>query len=259
MDRGFSVLEVLETAWDITKKNFIVIMGYSLMAFISVFVVQFVSSYLISSSNLFVNFFTLFLVLIVNSIATLGFYKLAFHLIDFEGEEVNFSSIIPSWQNISSFISLTLLLGVIVATFNLIYAKLSTLAYFNDFVETVTNSPALVEILATVALILLLLVTMKFMFFPCFIVDDNSTSFESLRQSRQLTENNLLKIITVLLIVVGFIALGFLALGVGIIVTYPFTNIVLVVTYRKLVNIYGVMEESNNNEVEENGDNEPTV
>lgn len=256
MEKGFSVIEVLETAWDITKKNFIVIVGYSLMAFISLFVVQFVSTFLIASSNLFINFLTLFLVLIVNSIATLGFYKLAFHLIDYEGEEVTFSSVIPSWQNISSFISLTLLLGFIVATLNLIYVKLNTLASFNEFVETVKDSPALVEVLAAVALILVFLLTMRFMFFPCFIVDDNSTSFESLRQSRQLTENNLMKIITVLLVVVGFIVLGFLALGVGIIVTYPFTNIVLVVTYRKLVNTYGVIQETNERSKEED---EPTV
>ena len=256
MERGFSVIEVLETAWDITKKNFIVIVGYSVMAFISLFVVQFVSTFLIASSNVFINFLTLFFVLIINSIATLGFYKLAFHLIDHEEEEVTFSSVIPSWQNISSFISLTLLLGFIVATLNLIYVKLNTLESFSEFVETIKDSPALVEILAAVALILVFLLTMRFMFFPCFIVDDNSTSFESLRQSRQLTENNLMKIITVLLVVVGFIVLGFLALGVGIIVTYPFTNIVLVVTYRKLVNIYGVIPEAN--ESSEEGE-EPTV
>ncbi|ADY51190.1 hypothetical protein Pedsa_0613 [Pseudopedobacter saltans DSM 12145] len=257
MDRGFSVIEVLETAWDITKKNFIVIVGYSLMAFISLFVVQFVSTFLIASSNVFINFITLFLVLIVNSIATLGFYKLAFHLIDYEDQEVTFKSVLPSWQNISSFISLTLLLGFIVASLNLIYVKLDGLSTFHEFVETLKESPAIMEILATIALILILLITMRFMFFPCFIVDDNSTSFESLRQSRQLTENNLMKIITVLLVVVGFIVLGFLALGVGIIVTYPFTNIILVVTYRKLVNTYGVIEE----EVKEtSSDNEePTV
>ena len=78
------------------------------------------------------------------------------------------------------------------------------------------------------------------MFFPCFIVDDNSSSFESLRQSRELTFHNLTRIITVLLLVIGFIVIGFLALGVGIIVTYPFTNVILVVTYRKLVYSYGV-------------------
>lgn len=238
MDKSFSVIEILETAWDITKKNFLVIVGYSLVAFVSISILQLITAYLIVSSNLMVNFITLFLVLVVNSMATLGFYKLAFHLIDYEDKEIGMTELIPSWQNISSFISLTLLLGFIVATFNLVYTKLTTIKVFNDFVDIVKDSPAVVEILAAIALILLFIIIMRFMFFPCFIVDDNSTSFQSLRQSRQLTENNLLKIVTVLLLVVGFIALGFLALGVGIIVTYPFTNIVLVVTYRKLVYAY---------------------
>jgi uncharacterized membrane protein len=69
-------------------------------------------------------------------------------------------------------------------------------------------------------------------------VDDDSTGFESLRQSRALTHDNLIKIMVVLAMVVGFIALGFLALGIGIIVTYPFTNVILIVTYRRLVNSY---------------------
>lgn len=243
MSNNFSVIEVLETAWDITKKNFIVIIGYSLAAFLSLFVVQLTATFLIGSANMLVNFIILFSVLIINSMATLGFYKLAFHLIDHEEEEVRMSSVIPSWQNIVSFISLTLLLGFIVATFNLIYQKLTTVDSFNDFVETVQNSLAATEILAAIALMLLFMVTMRFMFFPCFIVDDNSTAFESLRQSRQLTENNLLKIITVLLVVVGFITLGFLIFGVGVIITYPFANIILVVTYRKLVNTYGELSE----------------
>jgi uncharacterized membrane protein len=99
-----------------------------------------------------------------------------------------------------------------------------------------------------------MMLTMRFMFFPCFIVDDDSSAFESLRQSRTLTQDNLLKIIAVLGIVIGFIALGFLALGVGIIVTYPFTNIILVVTYRKLVNNYTAEHQEESIAEESNGD-----
>lgn len=238
MRTSFSVIEVLETSWEITKKNFLVIMGYSLIAFILLAIIQFTSMFLMGSQNGMLSFLGLFLTLIINSMATLGFYKLTFHLIDKEEEEIEIKSVIPSWKNISSFITLTLLLGFFVATFNLIYQKSLTVDSFNDFVETVKASPLALEILAVIAFILLMLIAMRFMFFPCFIIDDDSTSFESLRQSRQLTQDNLLKIITVLLMVIGFVILGFLALGIGIIVTYPFTNVILVVTYRKLVNSY---------------------
>lgn len=238
MRTSFSVIEVLETSWEITKKNFLVIIGYSVVAFILLALIQFTSMFLMGSKNSLLSFIGLFLILIVNSMATLGFYKLTFHLIDKEEEEIEVKSVIPSWKNISSFITLTILLGFFVATFNLIYQKLLTVESFSDFVETIKTSPLALEVLAVVAFLLLMLITMRFMFFPCFIIDDDSTSFESLRQSRQLTQDNLLKIITVLIVVIGFIVLGFLALGIGIIVTYPFTNVILVVTYRKLVNSY---------------------
>jgi uncharacterized membrane protein len=98
----------------------------------------------------------------------------------------------------------------------------------------------LIEVVGLLAFVIFVLIVVRFMFFPCFIVDDNASSFESLRQSRELTYHNLTRIVTVLLLVIGFIIVGFLALGVGIIVTYPFTNVILVVTYRKLVYSYGV-------------------
>jgi len=242
MDKSFSVIEVLETSWEITKKNFVVILGYSLVAFMVLAIIQFTSMFLMSQSG-FLSFIGLFLVLIINSMATLGFYKLIFHLIDKEEEDMDVKSVIPSWKNISSFITLTLLLGFIVATFNLIYQQLLTISSFNQFVEMMKESLVAVEVMAVLAFILIMLIAMRFMFFPCFIIDDDSSSFESLRQSRQLTQDNLLKIVTVLLVVIGFIMLGFLALGIGIIITYPFTNIILVVTYRKLVNAYVNEEE----------------
>jgi uncharacterized membrane protein len=243
MDKSFSVIDILETSWEITKKNFVVIIGYSLVAFVVLAIVQFASIFLMGSQNGLLSFIGLFSVLVLNSMATLGFYKLTFHLIDKEDEEMEVKSVIPSWKNISSFITLTLLLGLIVASFNLIYEQLLTIDQFKQFVEMVKSSAFALEVLAILGMLLIILVTMRFMFFPCFIVDDDSGSFESLRQSRQLTQNNLLKIITVLLVVLGFIILGFLALGIGIIITYPFTNVILVVTYRQLVNSYSDEQE----------------
>jgi uncharacterized membrane protein len=254
MDKSFSVIDVLETSWDITRKNFLVIIGYSVVAFVVLAVVQLSSTFIMSVQNAFINILGLFAILIANSIATLGFYKLAFRLIDHDEEDFSAISIIPSWRNISSFMSLTLLLGLIVTTLTLIYTKLIEIDFFNEIVNVFKSNTTYLEILAVIAFLLLMMLTMRFMFFPCFIVDDDSSAFESLRQSRTLTQDNLLKIIAVLGIVIGFIALGFLALGVGIIVTYPFTNIILVVTYRKLVNNYTAEHQEESIAEESNGD-----
>jgi uncharacterized membrane protein len=240
MENSFSVFEVLQTAWDITRKNLLVLMGYSAVAFVSLFVLQFLSVYIMSSGNSILNFLGLAVILLANSMATLGFYKLTFKLIDDEAEDFDFQSIVPSWKNISSFITITLLIGFIVTTFSLIFKQLLNINLFSTYYNTLKSTPWLVEALGLLAFVVFVLLVVRFMFFPCFIVDDNSSSFESLRQSRELTYHNLTRIITVLLLVIGFIVVGFLALGVGIIVTYPFTNVILVVTYRKLVYSYGV-------------------
>jgi uncharacterized membrane protein len=240
MDKSFSVIDVLETSWDITRKNILVILGYSLAAFAILALVQFSSFFIMTIQNELVNIIGLFAILIANSIATLGFYKLTFNLIDNEEEKFTWNTFMPTWRNISSFMSLTLLLGLIVATLTLVYGKLTTITFFNTILEVIKSNPTYLGIAAVLAFSLLMMIAMRFMFFPCFIVDDDSSSFESLRQSKTLTQDNLLKIIAVFAIVIGFIALGFLALGVGIIVTYPFTNVILVVTYRKLVNNYTI-------------------
>jgi hypothetical protein len=240
MENSFSVFEVLQTAWDITRRNLLVIMGYSAVAFVSLFVLQFFSVYIMSSGNSFLNFLGLAIILLANSMITLGFYKLIFKLIDEEDGDFDFKSVIPSWKNISSFISITLLMGFIVTTLSLIFKQLLNVNLFLSYYNTLKATPGLIEVVGLLAFVIFVLIVVRFMFFPCFIVDDNASSFESLRQSRELTYHNLTRIVTVLLLVIGFIIVGFLALGVGIIVTYPFTNVILVVTYRKLVYSYGV-------------------
>jgi hypothetical protein len=81
------------------------------------------------------------------------------------------------------------------------------------------------------------------MFFITYIVDDKSGGFESLKQSYHLTKGYFFKVLLMLCIILFFIALpaglsqypnlGFL--WIAVLFTYPFVNIILAVTYRKLV------------------------
>ncbi|TAE39582.1 MAG: hypothetical protein EAY66_02600 [Sphingobacteriales bacterium] len=241
MENSFSVKEVLQTAWHITRNNLLVLLGYSAVASLITFLlVPIAYFYIVSSNNTLLIFIGLPILLIITSFLTLGFYKLVFKIIDSEVDDFDFKSIVPSWKNVSSFISLWLMYATFIFILKLIYTKLLNINAFQLFVETVKNNPYLIGVLSFVAFIIFILTIMRFMFFPCFIIDDDSTSFHSLSQSRELTYGNITRIVTVLLLVIGFIVLGFRALGVGIIVTYPFANVILVVTYRKLVYSYGV-------------------
>ena len=79
------------------------------------------------------------------------------------------------------------------------------------------------------------------MFFNTFIVDDHSGPIESLRQSFRLTKGYLLKILLILFIILFLIglpaqiALYYRLASITLAFTYPFVNIILAVTYRKLV------------------------
>jgi uncharacterized membrane protein len=74
-------------------------------------------------------------------------------------------------------------------------------------------------------------------FFPlctCFIVDDESGPFESVAQSFRLIQGNLIKYFVLFVIIELLIFVGSFTI-VGIIFVIPFVNILLTVTYRKLV------------------------
>ncbi|RYE11870.1 MAG: hypothetical protein EOP44_00205 [Sphingobacteriaceae bacterium] len=66
-------------------------------------------------------------------------------------------------------------------------------------------------------------------------MDDNSGPIESLRQSRILTKHHLLHLLALLGIMVLVIASGFFLIGKIVLVLFPFVNVILIVTYRKLV------------------------
>jgi uncharacterized membrane protein len=74
-------------------------------------------------------------------------------------------------------------------------------------------------------------------YFPictCFIVDDGSGPFESVRQSYQLIKGNFFKYFILFIIIETMLFIASLTI-LGIVFVLPFVNIILVVAYRKLV------------------------
>jgi membrane-anchored glycerophosphoryl diester phosphodiesterase (GDPDase) len=101
--------------------------------------------------------------------------------------------------------------------------------------------PNLQDLLEELAVIVALFISIRIMFFITFIVDDQSGGFESLSQSFKLTKGYFFKVFTMLLIILLLIALPaklaqyYPIISIAIIFTYPFVNIILAVTYRKLI------------------------
>ncbi|MGI4020305.1 MAG: hypothetical protein ACRYFA_02260 [Janthinobacterium lividum] len=224
MYHPFSIAETFKTAWDVTKKNFLTIVIYSAIAAVALGVVQFFNAFVDVGSDTVTEFLVFLVLMIIQTYATLGLYKLIFTLIDSEYYEFEFSQLVPSIKMVFSFIAICLFLAFAIVTLNLVIEK-----GFEYYPENIMQYVQVLEVM------LILYAALRYMFCACFIVDDNSGVIESLRQSRLLTKSHMLHLLALLGLMVLVIAIGFMAIGKGILVLYPFVNVVVIVTYRKLV------------------------
>jgi len=233
MYHPFSVAETLQTSWNILKKNFVTIIVFSTIAVFIIALVSTAWTVFGSQQNFATQIAISVLIMFINAYTTLGLYKLIFTLIDSEYYEFEFSQIIPTVRMVLSYLSIYLLLALVVAALNI---------FLTGPGGVLANYPLFDNIFQTVELIVALYLALRWMFFICFIVDDNSGPFESLSQSFFVTKDNILKILALLGIIIVFIAIPFFfalevsgIFGVTLIITYPFVNIILIVAYRKLV------------------------
>lgn len=224
MYHPFSIADTFKTAWDVIKKNFLTIIIYSAIVTVALGMVQFFNAFVDVGSDDFTQFLVFLVLMIIQTYATLGLYKLIFTLIDSEYYEFEFAQLVPSIKMVFSFIGICLFLAFAIVTLNLAIEK-----GFQKFPEN------LMQIVQVLEVMLILYAALRYMFCACFIVDDNSGPMESLRQSRLLTKSHMLHLLALLGIIVLVIAIGFFAIGKGILILYPFVNVIVIVTYRKLV------------------------
>jgi hypothetical protein len=228
MYHPFSVVETIKTAWDIFKKNFVTIIVYSAIAFFLLSILGVIISFIVSPTEFAGTMFVSFLMILVQAYTTLGLYKLIFTLIDSEYYEFEFSQVLPSFKMMWSYLVVVFIIAFIITNITILIDKLQ-------------GNPDLVFGVEVLVGILGLYLALRSMFFNTFIVDDASGPFESLKQSFQLTKGYLLKVVIILDIIILLIALPaklaqyYPVISVAILFTYPFVNIILAVTYRKLV------------------------
>lgn len=230
MYHPFSVPETTKTAWSIFKKNFVTIIVYSFISFFLLFVLGAAIEFLISPEEFAGKMIVSFLMIFIQAYTTLGLYKLIFTLIDSEYYEFEFKQVLPAFKSIIGYLGVVFFIAFIVTTFHFLMLKLD-------------NYPNIQDTIENLALVLALFIALRIMFFITFVVDDQSGGFESLRQSFQLTKGYFFKVLIMLCIILLLIALpailsqynGLGFISVAIIFTYPFVNIILAVTYRKLV------------------------
>jgi hypothetical protein len=228
MYHPFSVSDILKTSWYLFKKNFITIIVFSVISFILLFLLGIMVQLVIAPEAFASTMLVSFILILVQAYTTLGLYKLIFTLIDSEYYEFEFKQVLPGFKMIISYLAVAFILAFIITNFAIL-------------VEYLEKYPVVDDSIKTVGVIAALYLFLRIMFFNTFIVDDHSGPIESLKQSFQLTRGYILKVLVILAIILLFIGLPakisqyYPLVSVAIMFTYPFVNIILAVTYRKLV------------------------
>lgn len=224
MYHPFTISETIKTAWDILKKNFVTVIIYSAITFTLLAIIRYGNEFLNTEDDFTAKCILFIVVMFIQAYTTLGLYKLTFTLIDSEYYEFNISQVLPKFTMIVSFIIIALLTGFFVVT---------TALLINYFLTPYKLALDIAEFLEGV---LSLYLAVRFIFCICFVADDYSGPIESLKQSFNLTNGYFFKMLLLLLIIILLIGLGcVLPQQIGMILTYPLVNIILIVAYRKLV------------------------
>lgn len=245
MYHPFSIAETLRSAWTILRKNLITLSIYSVISLMVYGLLDMmVAAFFIDNDSYSALTVQFFIQMIVQAYLTLSFYKLILTLMDREYYEFEFKDILPSIRMAFNFILIGLSYGVLIAILTFIKLLLQPYEILSD-------------IYAAVAFLGVLYLLLRSIFCVCFIIDDDSSPFESLKQSFETTHNNFFKTLGLVLSIFIILALALIPIVTIItiidyyqgevsqyiillgslawfVVAFPAVQVIVMVAYRKM-------------------------
>ncbi|MEB0260407.1 MULTISPECIES: hypothetical protein [unclassified Mucilaginibacter] len=228
MYHPFSVADTVKAAWDIFRKNFVTIIVYSVISFFLLGVLGLIIGFIYSPNDFWGSMIVTFVLIWLQAYTTLGLYKLIFTVIDSEYYDFEFIQVIPKAKMVWSYLAVVFIFAFVITNMGIL-------------IDYLDESPSIQFAVELIASVLGLYLALRIMFFNTFVVDDASGPIESLKQSFELTRGYILKVVLILGIIILLIALPaklaqyYPVISIAILFTYPFVNIILAVTYRKLI------------------------
>ncbi len=228
MYHPFSVADTVKAAWDIFRKNFVTIIVYSVITFFLLGVLGLIIGFIYSPNDFWGSTIVTFVLIWLQAYTTLGLYKLIFTVIDSEYYDFEFIQVIPKAKMVWSYLAVVFIFAFFITNMGIL-------------IDYLDESPSIQFAVELIASVLGLYLALRIMFFNTFVVDDASGPIESLKQSFELTKGYILKVVLILGIIILLIALPaklaqyYPVISIAILFTYPFVNIILAVTYRKLI------------------------
>src|SRR5690606_953067 len=240
MDRAISVSDVLTDAWDLAKRNFWILIGFTAVQFVIIFIITTLLTAVFGGASGAGVLVQNVLLSLFDAFFTVAFYQVFFKLIDEPGD-TGFPDFVPNLVKALNFLIVKLIVGLVLV---FLIAVISTI-YFINTPDIDTSNPMSWDLLPVFILIAIpiLFFTIRLCFVVCFIVDQDSGSSESISQSWTLTKGHSRLIFMLFVIMLVLNIVGAMALLVGLLFTVPFSSVILIITYRHLVNSYTDEEE----------------
>jgi hypothetical protein len=240
MNTSFSISETLSTAWAIAKKNAWIVMGFTAVQFVVMFVFTTIIALFLNETSTTGALVQNVIIQLADTFIAVAMYQVFFKLLDDEGE-IEFPDFVPNFLKAINFLLVKLIMATVAVVLIYILASL----YFNDTPDIDTSNPLSWKMLPILVLITIPIfyMTIRLFFVLCFIVDQESGATESISQSWTITKGNFWALFSLFLVILGINILGALALFVGLLFTIPFSSLILIVAYRQMVNNYTDEEE----------------
>lgn len=240
MNTSFSISSTLSTAWDIAKKNTWVLMGFTAVQFVIMFIFSTILALFFGEPNPTSALLQNGVIQLADTFIAVAMYQVFFKILDDEGE-IEFPDFVPNFLKAINFLLVKLIMGAIAVIIISVLAGL----YFMNTPDIDTSNPVSWQMLPILLLIIIPIfyMTLRLFFVLCFIVDQESGSIESISQSWTITRGNFWSLFVLFLVILGINILGALALFVGLLFTIPFSSLILMVAYRQMVNNYTDEEE----------------
>lgn len=243
-DSTFTVNEVIQKAWSLTKKHYFSIATLCFLMFVTSNASSLMAFFL-KEVNKGLSILMAILFVMIYFTINLSLFRYVFHLLDEEDKEVTIISTIPTKRQIIRFLIATLYFVLCIIG---VYFIVALVAF--PFIYTGIKMDLITNVAVSVDLIAVFITWLRISFFPFFILDKEAKPFKSIKMSLAITKGNFIKILMLLVVLGGFHILylflsylhwPILAFVVNILSSFiivPLTAVSLTIAYRKMMSEY---------------------
>lgn len=240
----FTVNEVIQKAWLVTKRNYFSIATLCFLMFLTSNASGMMAFFLKDINKVLSLFMAALFVMFYFTI-NLSLLKYIFHLLDDEENDVSIVSTLPTRQQIIRFlIAMCYFMLCIVG----VYLVVILIGF--PFIYTGIKMSIISNIAISVGTIAIFVTWVRISFFSFFIIDRNLPPFGSIKFSLAITKGNFTKILMLSLVLGGFYILylllsylqwpviSFVVNVLSSFIIVPLSNVALTIAYRKMMSEY---------------------